>query len=635
MYKPGSPKRYVKHAVRSGLVAAGVAAIVAVGAMPAALAAAGPTGRASIASPSRAEAGTGLSEFAPRTTGPAASSRPRRPARPVTAAPAAVKTTFHVTRFNDPGPPFTCQPGNCSLRAAVVNAQNNPGSTTIVLKAGTYHLTIPATSSTDPGPSEGDLDLSNISGDPNAALYIKGPKKGLATIDAGGASTGDRVFEIDGQHPYRDVIMNHLEVTNGFASIDTSTNESFGGGIYVDPGGTLAFYNGVVDQNQTNPSVIGIGGGVYNGGQLFMSHAKVAHNVAQSPSFAGGIFTNTNASTQVLSSTVSSNSGSFGGGFAFFAGALLSVQSSTVSNNDSGLGGAVYGGGSGATVEIQNSTLWGNTAEFGSAIRLRNGSTIDLWSDTISRNQSNSTTGGGEAGALAIQADTVATNINMANTILAGNIDNGADNIPDCQTVNNGATATLTSKGYNLIGNDNGCAGLTTSTGDQVGTFTNPIPPRLHALANNGGPTKTGALQLTSTAINRGNPGVPGSGDDTCPAVDQRGVPRNRCDIGAYELGYLTSGSCSGGHPWTLILDYGKPVIVATYELMHLKTGTRWHVTMKDNGAPFYSATKTVGKKRAITAQKGTSNRSGTDHFSVTATNSATGVSCHASGKTP
>lgn len=54
--------------------------------------------------------------------------------------------------------------------------------------------------------------------------------------------------------------------------------------------------------------------------------------------------------------------------------------------------------------------------------------------------------------------------------------------------------------------------------------------PLLGALADNGGPTQTRALNAGSPALNNGN-------DAACPGTDQRGVLRNQggCDIGAYE----------------------------------------------------------------------------------------------------
>jgi hypothetical protein len=52
-----------------------------------------------------------------------------------------------------------------------------------------------------------------------------------------------------------------------------------------------------------------------------------------------------------------------------------------------------------------------------------------------------------------------------------------------------------------------------------------------HALADNGGPTQTIKLLAASPAI--------GAAPGSCPALDQRGVPRpdpNRCDAGAVEM---------------------------------------------------------------------------------------------------
>jgi hypothetical protein len=79
------------------------------------------------------------------------------------------------------------------------------------------------------------------------------------------------------------------------------------------------------------------------------------------------------------------------------------------------------------------------------------------------------------------------------------------------------------SNGNNLIGNAGSSTGFG-ATGDQLNVTT----PGLGALADNGGPTQTMALQPGSPAI--------GAGGTSCPATDQRGVARAvPCDIGAYE----------------------------------------------------------------------------------------------------
>jgi hypothetical protein len=103
-----------------------------------------------------------------------------------------------------------------------------------------------------------------------------------------------------------------------------------------------------------------------------------------------------------------------------------------------------------------------------------------------------------------------------------------------------------------LIGNNSDCT-FTSTTGDLVGTSTNPIELLLAPLQNNGGSTLTHALYSISSALNAGNPATPGSGGNACLGTDQRGVARpvgGHCDIGAYE----------GSIPWA-----PPPYLVSTY----------------------------------------------------------------------
>ena len=95
-------------------------------------------------------------------------------------------TTFTVTRFDDPVPD-ACNPGDCSLREAVIDASAAIGTPTIVLPAGTFVL-----SRVGPeAPGTRDLD---VTGD----LAITGAGADLTVIDANGAVTNVRVFEIYG-----------------------------------------------------------------------------------------------------------------------------------------------------------------------------------------------------------------------------------------------------------------------------------------------------------------------------------------------------------------------------------------------------------------------------------------------------
>ena len=89
------------------------------------------------------------------------------------------------------------------------------------------------------------------------------------------------------------------------------------------------------------------------------------------------------------------------------------------------------------------------------------------------------------------------------------------------------------SDGHNLIGNPAGCLGFG-AVGDLFGGKL-----RLGKLADNGGPTKTIALQKGSRAINHGD--VPVTTSDT---YDQRNFGRyKKPDIGAYEWGGKPRGA--------------------------------------------------------------------------------------------
>lgn len=132
--------------------------------------------------------------------------------------------------------------------------------------------------------------------------------------------------------------------------------------------------------------------------------------------------------------------------------------------------------------------------------------------------------------------------VDVTNSTITNNDYYGIETVTDSVTVTNtivhgnaiadcslGWGAAPTSCGHNLIGD--GTCGFA-ATGDL-----SSVDPLLGALADNGGPTRTMALAGGSPAID--------SGDDlACPGADQRGIKRPldgngdsgaQCDIGAYE----------------------------------------------------------------------------------------------------
>ena len=233
-----------------------------------------------------------------------------------------------------------------------------------------------------------------------------------------------------------------------------------------------------------------------------------------------------------------------GGGIEHSAG-TLTVSNSTVGGNSAGDPCCVgTSGGAGidnvaGTLNLNNSTVSGNTilgvtGYVGSGIlnsgdMFINNSTVTgntnsagIYNLTGTLTINNATISSNPANGLEISAGTVT----LSNTILALNAPSGFD-----------CVGTLSSLGYNLIGDNTGCT-VTANTGDLFGTGAAPINPGIGLLANNGGPTLTQGLLAGSPALNTGNPAMPGSGVDTCLATDQRGIARPTgiaCDIGAFE----------------------------------------------------------------------------------------------------
>lgn len=245
----------------------------------------------------------------------------------------------------------------------------------------------------------------------------------------------------------------------------------------------------------------GYGGGIFNQGTLTITNTTISGNVARvGYGEGGGIYTgdNHNGTLTIINSTISGNMAaddSYGGGIVNET--TLTVTNSTISGNT--VGGTGWGGGIytyGPTVTITNSTIAGNSADEGGGIR-QDGSTI-----------------------------------NSKNTIIAKNT---------ATTTGPDMYGTLTSGGYNLIGNASGVAITPANhTGDQIGVTAAKL--NLGPLQDNGGTTQTHALLSGSFAIDKGN----SSGLST----DQRGFTRpvdlpailnagggDGSDIGAFEFG--------------------------------------------------------------------------------------------------
>lgn len=381
------------------------------------------------------------------------------------AAPAAADT-FVPTRFDDPAPPNKCKPDDCSLREAIRASNNHNGRDEVVLGEGTYELEILPTDS--PLNADGQLFVSG-------PATIRGLGPGETSIDANGI---DRVLAAGGKST-----LEGLTVKGGDAGANPF-HSSEGGGI-LGIGDKLALRNVLIKQNAAQ-----LGGGL---------------------EFRGIKLT-------IRDSTIAKNNAGEGGGIdlrAAFAQPLMEIRSSTISGNSAGKGGGILADGFAPStqippiLDIDNSTVAGNmaSAEAG-GIMADNSATVTLDNSTVAYNQANSdNVGVGDGGGVYQHSGAV---FQLADSLIAENTVGQGGSGPQC-------AGTFTPFGSNVsTGGPGECPAI------------NYTDLGIGSLADNGGPTKTVALEAGSPALGAVN---------DCPARDQRGKqrPETGCDYGAYE----------------------------------------------------------------------------------------------------
>ena len=203
--------------------------------------------------------------------------------------------------------------------------------------------------------------------------------------------------------------------------------------------------------------------------------------------------------TLTINSSVIRDCTAGAGGAVFNSLGTLIVNDSTISGNSSGGGGGgIAGGGTGTNLIINNSTISGNRAlGQGGGIENLVETTASFTNVTIAFN-----TSGEQGGGVYNFFNGVTSNFH--NCIIAQNSSTGSG--PDF-------SGTITSQGYNLIGNISGATVVGNTIGNKVG-----LNPMLAPLKDNGGGMPTHALLSGSPAMDAGDPVVVFQND-------QRGVP--------------------------------------------------------------------------------------------------------------
>ena len=203
----------------------------------------------------------------------------------------ALAATLEVTRTDDPAPDG-CRRNDCSLREAVIAANNRPGTDVIQLKARRYELTLAGANEDDA--QTGDLDIHK-----NVTILGAGPRD--TTIDA---NRIDRVFEIGysgapEEDVPTDVIMKDLSVRGGK---DDATSTNGGGGILTFGGLALRRVR-VVGNRAPNCC----GGGILNsGGELLIGQSHFAGN-RSGQCCGGAIDARNDAETTIRNSSFANN----------------------------------------------------------------------------------------------------------------------------------------------------------------------------------------------------------------------------------------------------------------------------------------------------------------------------------------
>ena len=227
----------------------------------------------------------------------------------------------------------------CTLRAAVMEANAVPGADTINLAAGaTYELTLPSPDPAGPDAKVGDLDVTG-------GLTIAGSGPDPAVI-AGGPGWSDRLIEVDfgATAGNLDLVLSGIKLTKG-------KTDGVGGALYfTDVGGTLSLTDTTVVGNAAGPSAGDDGGGAYVRANAFTVRGAVFDG--NTAGGAGGglhIHPPPAASAADLRNLtlLGNHAGTHGGGLAAIGPArvdarVIEARDNVAGESSNGAGGGLY-----------------------------------------------------------------------------------------------------------------------------------------------------------------------------------------------------------------------------------------------------------------------------------------------------
>jgi hypothetical protein len=357
----------------------------------------------------------------------------------------------------------------------------------------------------------------------------------------------------------QDGVISHVNILNSLIeenTLDADDSPTIGGGINI----RIQDAEVVIDGTTIRNNHAGVGEDIGEGGGLYIAAATtmIRDSVITGNSSAttgGGIDSEAiegSSTMTVENTTISNNTAAVYGGGVFNIAyapqpgqhADLVIRDSTISGNVSNIKGggiANLGFNSGlASIGVINSTVSGNSANYGGAIYMAGGySAMMLDFSTVAFSSA-----AAEGGGIYKDISGPTGPISISNSIVANNT---APSKPDIG-------GEITSADYNHIGNVTGGV-FAPAPHDVVGS-----DPQIGPLANNGGPTLTHLPAITSPVVNSIPFGANGCGSTI--STDQRGRVRPvgpGCDKGSVETDVIAtptatatptgSPSCTGYSP--------------------------------------------------------------------------------------
>jgi len=461
---------------------------------------------------------------------------------------AAQAATFNVTRMDDPVPDG-CQVNNCSLREAVIDADQTVAKDTIVLPAGVYLIDFAG--GVDTSVESGDLDISTDMDFIGAPSTIDGQNLGRMMEIKSGATVA--LMDLTLRNANSSLATNNtqnggaLQISGGTLIVDSVTfsdnsTQSLGGAIYARDDAVLDIDNSFFTNNSA-----GRGAAIMSSGKVTVRNTTFNGNQGIEGTLDNGAVAYLSGSTNdslfenvVFDQNVTTGSG----GAIYFLGSKLRIDGLVATSNQSTTrgGGVIFvpGTNHAKQVEIVNALFKSNMAQDGGAISYSADSdTLDIRHSSFVGNVA-----GGDGGALYQTGN----NVDLTNVTFSGN-----------QVTNNGGAIYLFGEGLTLLHSTFSGGSATRGNALYVGGSVGISSAQLANNLIDGGCDISNADTVTSLGGN-----VEGTGDSCelsagSDLVNQSnallGLQPLRNNIGGTPTHELTSASVARGQGETTICE--------------------------------------------------------------------------------